>query len=158
VEIGLQAQRAFGNFSVAADGFIDVAGNHDGHVLSAQLAYNWQASRRFALSPSVGFTYQSENFIQYYYGVSPEDARLLQPVGNGTFRDRSAYVVDEGTISPQLGVQMRWQFKPRWTLLGSVQTTLLADDITDSSIVEADTRTSGLLGVSYTLVAPGLRR
>lgn len=158
VEIGVQARRAFGKFALSADGFLDIAGNHDGHELTANLAYNWQPTRKLTVSPSVGFAYQSENLIQYYFGVSPDDARLAQPVGNGTFRDRNAYVLDQGTINPQVGLQVRWQFKPRWTLFTTAQTAFLSDDITDSPIVEADVRSSALFGVSYTLKAPGLPR
>lgn len=157
-EVGVKAQKRFDRLRVYAEGFVDTLGNHDGYELSTGASFEMANGRMLSFRPSVGVSYQSQNVIHYYYGVNPGEARTNLAVGDGTFRDRNAFVVDDGAVTPFAGAQLRLRLSRRLSFQGQVKTAFLPDEIADSPIVDSSHRTSAFFGVSYALSGPGVIR
>lgn len=157
-EVGLKAQKRFDRLRLQAEGFVDAANQHDGYELTARATYEIANGRMLSLRPTVGVSYQSENLIQYYYGVTFDEARTNVAVGDGTFMDRPEYFADGGAITPFAGAQIRLRLSRRLSFQGQVKTAFLPSEIKDSPIVGSDNRTSAFLGLSYALSGPGVKK
>ncbi|GGY39811.1 MipA/OmpV family protein [Parvularcula lutaonensis] len=156
-EVGLKAQKRYNRLRLQAEGFVDAAGQHDGYELTARATLEVGNGRMISFRPLVGVSYQSENLIQYYYGITNAEARVNQAVGDGTFMDRPAYFADGGAVTPFAGAQVRVRLSRRLAFQGQVKSAFLPDGITDSAIVEKDNRTSAFFGLSYALSGPGVK-
>lgn len=156
LEVGLKAQKRFDRLRLQAEGFVDAANQHDGYELTARATYEIANGRMLSFRPTVGVSYQSENVIQYYYGVNFAEARTNVAVGDGTFMDRPAYFADGGAVTPFAGAQIRLRLSRRLSLQGQLKSAFLASEIEDSPIVEKSARNSAFVGLSYGLSGPGI--
>ena len=71
--------------------------------------------------------------------MRPEEATASRPAYEG-----------DSTITPALRLTLRRKLSERWSALGLVQHEWFSSEITDSPIVEDDSATSFLLGLTYT--------
>lgn len=113
----------------------DVLDRHGGFEVSASLGLPQRFGYLF-VTPSIGIDYQSSDVVGYYYGVRPEEATINRPLHNG----------DEA-VNFTLGLEAVQPLSKRWTLFGAIRQEWLDSSITDSPIVDADTRTSVFVGV-----------
>jgi len=155
LEVGLQAQKRWNRLRVQGRGFVDVAGQHDGYELTARATFEVSDGRALSLRPAIGVSYQSENITTHYFGVRQNEARQGIDVGNGELFDRMAYA-PEGAIVPNVGAEFRVRMSRRIQLGGQVRSDFFPDEITDSPIVDSDTRFSAFMGLSYLLSGPGV--
>ena len=100
-------------------------------------------SKRFPLdglsvSPFAAAIWQSGQLTNYYYGVRGVEATAARP----------AYKVDSAVLL-QVGMRASYRLTDAWSLTGQVAVTRLADEISDSPIVEDDYVASGFLGIGY---------
>jgi outer membrane protein len=129
--------------SIARDGvklelMADVTGTHDGFELALSYAHDLRLNRRTTLTLSGNVAWLSENLIDYYYGVSPQEATPT----------RAAYAASAGT-NIGVGANLNVFITRQWMLMARARVTALADDITDSPIVEDDYETSAMFGIVY---------
>ncbi|NNU16396.1 MipA/OmpV family protein [Parvularcula sp. ZS-1/3] len=154
-EVGMKAQKRVDRLRLQANGFVDVAGQHDGYELQALATLEVGNGRMISFRPLMGIAYQSENVLQYYYGVTAEEARTGLAVGDGTFMDRPEYSAGPG-FTPFAGAEFRIRLSRRLALSGQLKNNFLGDEIVDSPIVESGNRASAFVGLSYGLSGPGI--
>lgn len=117
--------------------YAEFSNHHDGLVSQLIFAVPFEYSRGF-LVPAFEVTHQSEDYLDYYYGVTQAEVTPSRP----------AYQPDAG-ISTAL--QLRWGYalSDKWLLSGTFGVEKLASEITDSPIVERDRIWSADIGLAY---------
>ena len=111
----------------------DILGKFDGYQASARIGKQFRVNN-FMIEPSVGVNYQDSNYVDYYYGVRPEEANAF----------RSAYVGDSAlNTEVRVAVSTR-QFLGGMTRL-EIGATFFDDSISDSPLTDDDTALSAML-------------
>ncbi|MEM9840558.1 MAG: MipA/OmpV family protein [Pseudomonadota bacterium] len=155
LELGMRAQKRWDRLRVRGGAFVDVAGQHDGYQINLQANYEVANGRIASLRPTLGVSYQSQNIINYYYGVRTGEARTGVSRGNGTVSDRPTYFGEEAFI-PYAGLEGRFRLSRRLQLAGQARADFLPTEVTDSPIIGPSTRYSAFFGVNYLLSGPGV--
>lgn len=135
-EGGLRAQLRMGRLQTGLRGVTDLLGRHQGQVMTANAGYRL-GGPSLAVTPSAGIQWQSGDFVAYYYGVRPGEAR----------GDRSAYNGGAAT-NPFVGASARLRLGQRWGVFALVRHYWLDDAITDSPIVDSRTDYSGVAALT----------
>ena len=94
----------------------------------------------FTFIPTLAVKWQSEDLVDYYYGVRDVEALPGRP----------AYHPGAAVV-PELALLATRAFG-QWTLFGRVGHSWLPDEIADSPIVDADSRTTVMLGLGWSPV------
>lgn len=115
----------------------DVLGRHDGQELELSYTAMFKLDE-FQFIPSIGMRWKSENIVDYYFGVEPDEVRP----------DRMAYDGDDA-VNPFVRLAVRRKLTSRWSLLGAVQYEWLDDEITDSPLVQDSYDASIMAGLLY---------
>lgn len=125
-------------FGVTRFSFLnDILGKHDGRVL--RLSYSKTFRRRnITLTPSVGLTWQSKNFVDYYYGVCSKES----------LSSRSTYQPSDA-LNPFMSLWLTYKINERWDVFSSFRYQWLDSEISDSPIVDQSYQTSLMLGLIY---------
>lgn len=113
----------------------DLFNNHQGQELTAVI------SREFFggfLTPRLGLSWQSEDLIDYYYGVSESEATTARRFYSG-----------ESTVNYLMGLRIGYPLGDNWAVIGDVGCALYGDEIQESPIVDADAQFTWLLGAVY---------
>jgi outer membrane protein len=92
----------------------------------------------FHLIPSGGVKWKSDNLVDYYYGVKPNEARPDRPAYEG-----------EQAFDPFLRLVIRRKLTKHWSLFSDTRYEWLASEITNSPIVSKDHQFSITAGVLY---------
>ncbi len=92
----------------------------------------------FHLIPSGGVRWKSDNLVDYYYGVRPDEARPDRPAYDG-----------EQAFDPFLRLVVRHSLTKHWSVFTDAQYECLASEITNSPIVNKDYQLSLTAGVLY---------
>lgn len=117
----------------------DFSGNTSGNTLGLKVAAGVPLmDRQFVLIPSVAFTYQDSNIINYYYGVDHSEATQTRPEYSPS-----------NTINTTLGLTARYQVSQHWAATAAYMLTKYGDEVSDSPIVDRATSSTVLLGMSY---------
>ncbi|MGA2093841.1 MAG: MipA/OmpV family protein [Sedimentisphaerales bacterium] len=139
---------AGGEFGVAGDwGSVttslvtDALDQHDGQEV--RITYGKRFSDAFnvkdlKLTPSVGLAWQSNNLVNYYYGVRPGEARPGRP----------AYRPGEA-VNWLAGLDGTYQLNDKWALFAGITIFWLDDEIRNSPIVSRDYAVSFIGGAMY---------
>lgn len=70
-----------GKFRLSASAYTDLLGRSDGQQAALDFSRSWRFNRsQWGITPSIGFVWQSSSFVDYYFGVSPEEARPGRPL------------------------------------------------------------------------------
>ncbi|MEM7739497.1 MAG: MipA/OmpV family protein [Pseudomonadota bacterium] len=144
-ELGGRLVHRIGRLRIQLQGMTDVSGTHDGFEAEARATFEVSNGRMISLRPLGGIRFQSSNFVDYYYGVENDEATLARPFFEG-----------EKTAVPFVGANMRMRLTRRVQLNGSFTMNLLPDDITESPIVDKDSRIGAFMGISYMFSGPGV--
>ena len=117
--------------------FTEILGRHDGLVneLSFSLPKEW--SRGYFI-PGVTLIHQSEDYTDYYFGISPEEALPTRP----------EYQAGEA-FNIELEVSWGYAITNKWLLSGSLGYEFLDDEISNSPIVDEDGLWSVNVGIAY---------
>lgn len=127
-----------GKFRLATAASTDLLGRSNGQQVSLDFSRMWQwHGRAVGIMPSIGAVWQSSNFINYYYGVSPEEA---QP-GRPSFSGQSA-VNFRSSLLGYIFVSHRIRF------VAYLEVQRLANEIYDSPIVDTKRSFLGLFGMT----------
>ena len=117
--------------------FNDVLGRHDGHVL--ELSYGKMFNPKgLAIKPSVGLSWQSENFVDYYYGVRSKESLPTRP----------RYDASE-TLNAFMSLHFAYRIDESWNVFTGFKYEFLDDEITESPIVDQHHQISWMFGFSY---------
>jgi outer membrane protein len=133
--LDLSWQTDWGLLSAVA--LTDLLGEHDGQ----EIEFSYTVLLPYAgfnFIPSVGLRWRSDDLVDYYYGVRPDEARAGRP----------AYVPG-ATLTPVVRLAVRRKVSTHWGLLLGFQYEWLDSEITDSPIVEDSTSLSLLVGAAY---------
>ena len=115
----------------------DVMGRHDGWT--SQLAFSLPSeSSRGYIVPSVRLIRQSEDYTDYYYGVSASEERPTRP----------AYQPGKA-MNTAINVRFGYALSQKWLLSGHVGIEYLDSEITNSPIVDEESTWSASLGLAY---------
>ena len=116
----------------------DILGEHDGQTLEFSYTLRFPLAG-FDVIPSAGVRWESEDRVDYYYGVRSDEAVLPS---------RPPYEASSA-INPFVRLAVRRKLTERWTLLTALQYEWLDDEIGDSPIVDEHYDASVVLGVLY---------
>ena len=117
----------------------DVISRHETWIISTEFGYDFKFGK-LDLYPSFLAIYQSQEFLDYYYGVTNQEA--ITSTNNAYF--------------PHAGVQLGLQTYVKYPITKNISTFLnlrvdkLSQEATDSPIVEDDYIYSGLVSLIYT--------
>ena len=120
----------------AATDLLDRSGGQELEVSWTGLARAGQ----WRILPSVSLRWQSDDLVDYYYGVRPGEALPGRPAYQG-----------DAAVLPEFAVLATRPFGERWQFFARVGHTWLPGEITDSPLVDDDRRTSVLVGLGYAL-------
>ena len=130
-----------GKFRLTTAANTDLLNRSNGQQVSVDFSRMWQFhGRAVGVMPSIGLVWQSSNFVDYYYGVTPEEA---QP-GRPPFGGHSA-INFRSSVLAYLFVSHRIRF------IALVDVQRLDNEIIESPIVEGRRSILGLFGVTYRL-------
>ncbi len=111
----------------------DILGKFDGYQASARIGKQFRIDQ-YMIEPSIGVNYQDSNYVDYYYGVRPEEATAFRSAYNG-----------DGALNTEIriAVSTRQFFKGMTRLeLGA---TFFDDSISDSPLTDDDTSLNAML-------------
>ena len=128
-----------GKYRLSTAAYTDLLGRYYGQQVSTDFSRTWTFNRfRWGLTPSVGVVWQSNNFVDYYYGVTPEEARPGRPPFEG-----HAAINFRSSLFGFFFVNMRIR------LVALVQIQRLDNEISNSPIVDQERGIFGLVGLTY---------
>ncbi|MEA1983343.1 MAG: MipA/OmpV family protein [Campylobacterota bacterium] len=139
LEAGLAFSAAMNDMYIETMLLTDVLGRYDSWIVKTEIGYDFEISK-LKFYPSIIAIYQSQKFINYYYGVSKKEAQ-------DSIYDE--YRADNGL---QLGVQtyIKYPFTEKLSMLANIRYDRLSKEATRSPIVEENYIASGLLSLIYT--------
>lgn len=130
-----------GKFRLSTAAYTDLLGRSYGQQASVDFSRTWTFNgRQWGFGPSVGLVWQSSNFVNYYYGVTEEEARPGRPPFEG-----HSVVNFRSSLFAYMFVSMRIRF------VGLVRIQRLDNEIVDSPIVDQSRGIFATFGVSYRL-------
>jgi outer membrane scaffolding protein for murein synthesis (MipA/OmpV family) len=129
--VGINAQYKKGMFSAEA-GFLMGTGDNgkddegsEGGKFYVEAGYTFLATPQYTLTGLVKFSKWDEDIVEYYYGTKHASTNVT------------------------VGLVGTYKLSDKWTMLGSVTSTSLGDEIADSAIAEDDSSNMILLGATY---------
>ena len=116
----------------------DVLGNSNG--LLGDLGYQYPFTfNKFTLTPGIGVFWASENYNDYYYGVSGKESRKS---------GMEKYDADAG-FSPYAELGANYALFEHWNLFATGRVKFVSDEVKESPMVDKDTATTLTIGVRY---------
>jgi len=115
----------------------DVTGVHDGNELRVSISKNFILPW-FALFIEFGQVKKSKKLVHYYYKFKPQELSFL----------RDKYEAKEAS-NRYYKVQLDVPISESFTFVGLVKHTRIADEITDSFLVDKSSYTSSFIGIRY---------
>jgi outer membrane protein len=117
----------------------DVLGRSHGLEAALELELGRRlADGRLLLAPSLAAVWQSDDLVDYYYGVRPSEAVPGRPAHAG-----------RAAVQLELGVMALYRLSPRVGLLALARAERLAPEVRSSPIVDDRQALLGLVGLSY---------
>lgn len=135
LELGVEIRQRVGAAVLAAEVRTDMLGVHDGQVAGLELDVDL-ADGPVVLAPGARIEWRSAEFVDYYYGVGPGEAREGRP----PYRGRAAVV-------PSLSLNIRYPLTYQLWAVASGTYEFAPDEIGDSPL--ADGNGAGLLAVGF---------
>jgi outer membrane protein len=128
-----------GKYRLSGAVYTDLLGRYYGQQATIDFSRTWTFNRyQWGLTPSIGLVWQSSNFVDYYYGVTPEEARPDRPAFSG-----------HAAINLNSSLFAYYYLNMRIRLTGYVRVQRLDNEISDSPIVDKARGIFGLLGITY---------
>ena len=117
----------------------DIFARYDSWILKTEVGYDFEFDK-LKLYPSLIFIYQSQDFMNYYYGVTAKEAQ------KSTLYE---YIPNAGI---QLGIQtyIKYPFSKQLSALINLRADKTPTEVTSSPIVTEDYIYSGLASLIYT--------
>jgi len=119
------------NLSFAAD----LGSEHKGYEVSLGLWKQFDFKPLF-IKPSISFKWQSDNMIDYYYGVKSSEVIATRPAYSGG---------NTLNINPQINVYLA--LSEEWLVVTMLSLNILGSEIRKSPLVNEKTSISGVIGL-----------
>jgi outer membrane protein len=116
----------------------DISGTYEGSEVEASYRYPKEIGR-WLFEPSIGVALQSQELVNYYYGVKSAEVTA----------DRGFYEGDNATVG-FAEFALGYKIDRKWLVLGGLKVESLDQAIVDSPIVEKDSTASAYAAVLYT--------
>lgn len=137
-DLGLSADYSLGDAVISASVLHDISGAHKSFTADLSYSHLLPLGETAMFIPTVGVSYLSKDFTDYYFGVRASEATA----------SRAAYKAD-ATASTYIGYSVDMPLNDSWSVNHSASYIWLGDEITDSSLVDRDTSWFASLGVAY---------
>ncbi|MDY0920540.1 MipA/OmpV family protein [Leclercia sp. CFBP8987] len=115
----------------------DTLDNSNGYIWDLAWLYRY-TNGGLTLTPGIGVEYHSDNYNDYYYGVSHKESRRS---------GLNSYDADDGW-NPYLELTASYKFAPDWNVYATGRYNRLSDEVKDSPMV--DKSWTGLMSVGLT--------
>ncbi|WP_035025648.1 outer membrane protein OmpV [Enterovibrio calviensis] len=125
VDLGLNADFRLGNGVISTYFQHDVSGAYKGYLAGARYFDLYTIGKADLLS-FAGVMLQSKDFVDYYFGVNPNEARVNRPAYTG-----------DSSVAYELGYKLIYPLSENWNLTQSTQYTRLGSEVADSPIVDS---------------------
>jgi outer membrane scaffolding protein for murein synthesis (MipA/OmpV family) len=135
VGVSVNLAQLGGVFSLAA--LTDVSNRHQGQEVSLSYGIPLEGAY-WEVTPSLGVAWKSSDLVDYYYGVEAKEARPGRAEYQG-----------EAAMNGFVGLDATLAFSRQWLVTGGLSFSALANEISDSPLIEDDREVSGSLGVIY---------
>lgn len=126
----------FADFS--AEYLQDVSGESEGSRIKVGVEKSWQVGQHWRFTPSATATYYDDKYIDYYYGVRANEARVGRPV-----------YVGDATMNFDVGLRTDYMFDQHQAVFVMLEYTALGSEIDDSPLTDRSNETMVLLGYLY---------
>lgn len=136
-DVGVRLTRRFKSAQISFEYLHDVTGSHNGWVINSFLSkiIPW---RNWEFRTGVGVSAYSSDFINYYFGISADEATASRPI----------YQTDGGT-SLVLELHGEYPINQHWVFLGGWLSTWFSEEISNSPIVSQGYQHKAKVGVRY---------
>lgn len=125
------------SITFGADALFDVGGAHDGFTIMPNVTYSTALSSRLRTNVSASAEYGSGNFMDTYFGITPEGASAS---------GLDAFAADEGFYQLGTSVGFTYSLTRKWGVFGLVSYRRLIADAADSPIVAVEGSPNQFLG------------
>ncbi len=115
----------------------DLSGESDGQEVELSAVYSWFVAG-FEIRPELSLTWLSEKTVDYYYGVSAQEARSDRPI----YSPSSSFEFG-------LGLMIQRPIFGDFTAVGLVEISTFGSEIKDSPLVDEDFGWDAVFGVTY---------
>lgn len=126
-------------FTVSADWNMDASGESKGRQANLTLQRSFVITPRLNVTPHVGASWLDKKYVDYYYGVRPDEVRVNRPLYLGG-----------STVNTKAGVRIGYTLTPHQHLLLDISATMLGSKIKDSPLVNGSTSSGVLFAYFYT--------
>lgn len=103
----------------------DLLDHHQGYEVNGYYGYLLRLHPRWAITPGFNLSWQSDDLVDYYFGVRPEEAR----------NERAAYQA-AGGLESQVSLMSLWQVSERQQLIAIARVRYLASEVRKSPLVD----------------------
>jgi outer membrane protein len=125
----------WGNVSLSA--VTDVTDNHNGQEVTATYGISFQ-NGRWTIEPSVGLSWQSENLVDYYYGVRSSEARSGRPAYTG-----------HSATNVLAGLNASFKITRHFFTFAGTEYRYLGNSIRTSPVIKKEYEAGGYVGFLY---------
>lgn len=127
------------NIGIKLAAVTDASDNSEGSVVRGELFYSHQ-SGPWHFQPRAALVWQSDDYVDYYYGVEASEAVAGRPSYSG-----------DSELSYRVGALLTYQQPTSpWMFLLGARFDFLGDEIDNSPITEEDSQLNVLAGIAYT--------
>ncbi len=128
-----------GKYRLSTSIYTDILGVSNGQQAATDFSRMWIFNRfLWGIQPSVGVVWQSSNMVNYYAGVTPEEARPGRPV-----------FIGHSAVNFRASLLGFLHFSPRIRLTALLRVQRLDDEISESPIIDESRGFFALVGVTY---------
>jgi outer membrane protein len=128
-----------GKYRLTTAIYTDILGVSNGQQATMDYSRLWMFNRaQWGIMPSVGVVWQSSNMVNYYAGVTPEEARPERPV-----------FIGHSAVNFRSSLFGFFYFTPRIRITGLIRVQRLDDEISQSPIIDESRGFFALVGLTY---------
>ncbi|PML80449.1 outer membrane protein OmpV [Enterovibrio norvegicus] len=126
LDLGVNADFRVGTGVISTYFQHDVSGAYKGYVAGARYFDIFPIGDADFVS-FAGVMLQSKDFVDYYFGVNQNEARINRPAYTG-----------DSSVAYEVGYKLIYPLSDNWNLTQSTQYTRLGDEVADSPIVDSE--------------------
>ena len=130
----------YGTLSLSAS--VDITGLSNGFMLSAsidKMFFNYFKNHVFIITPQFGVSYSNHLLVDYYYGISNQEAANS---GLSAYNPKGAWSLFAGT-------SIIYQFQKHWQASVMLRVNKLSSEITNSPMISKEYMTTGIVSLGY---------
>lgn len=138
-DIGIDIVLKQGLFDFNLSILNDLVSKSEGREVIASISHTYiLTDKKLIFTPDIGLRWQSENLVNYYYGVNLAQAR----------QDRPSYT-GESTMNYTASLDIIYSLSKRSNLFMAIEYEGFGDDVYDSPLVDKEQTVSFLLGYGW---------